>query len=88
MIATQADQAQRLTRQDVELGDLAEQLADLRERLARVEAQQESASKRQDQLDERLVKLAELLDRMDDHVQSIGRYTHDHSIKIGYRKLG
>ena len=88
VIATQADQAQRITRQDAELGDLAEQLADLRERLARLEALQESVSKRQDQFDDRLVRLVELLDRMDDHVQSIGQYMHDHSIRIGYRKLG
>ena len=52
----------------------------------RLEAQQQEVSKRQDQFDARLLKLAELLDRMDDHVQSIGQYMHDHSIKIGYRK--
>ena len=39
VIAAQADQAQRLSRQDMELGELLGQIADLRERLARTEGQ-------------------------------------------------
>ena len=74
VIAAQADQAQRLTRQDVELGDLAEQLADLRERLARIEAQADQLRRLQDQVDD----LAR-------QVESIGRYMHDHS---GLARLG
>ena len=76
VIATQADQAQRLSRQDAELGDLAEQVADLRERLARLEAQADQMRRLQEQIDD----LAR-------QVQSIGRYMHDHSIKIGYRRV-
>ncbi len=40
VIAAQADQAQRLSRQDMELGELLGQIADLRERLARAEGQE------------------------------------------------
>ncbi len=76
VIAAQADQAQRLSRQDMELGDLAEQMADLRERLARMEAQGDQLRRLQDQVDD----LAR-------QVQSIGSHMHDHSIKIGYRKV-
>jgi DNA-binding transcriptional MerR regulator len=76
VIAAQADQAQRLSRQDAELGDLAEQIADLRERLARMEAQADQLRRLQDQVDD----LAR-------QVQSIGSHMHDHSIKIGYRKV-
>ena len=76
VIATQADQAQRITRQDAELGDLAEQLADLRERLARMEAQADQ-----------LRRLQEKVDDLARQVQSIGRYMHDHSIRIGYRRV-
>jgi DNA-binding transcriptional MerR regulator len=76
VIAAQADQAQRLSRQDAELGDLAEQIADLRERLARMEAQGDQLRRLQDQVDD----LAR-------QVQSIGSHMHDHSIKIGYRKV-
>ncbi|GEM_PF-3179395 len=76
VIAAQADQAQRLSRQDAELGDLAEQMADLRERLARMEAQADQLRRLQDQVDD----LAR-------QVQSIGAHMHDHSIKIGYRRV-
>lgn len=74
VIAAQADQAQRLTRQDAELGELAEQLADLRERLARMEAQADQLRRLQDQIDD----LAR-------QVESIGRYMHDHT---GLGRLG
>jgi chromosome segregation ATPase len=115
VIAAQADQAQRLSRQDMELGGLNEQIADLRERLARAEGQevlwpevrerltrmenriealqrdlagQGDALRRDLEAHGRLLEtLTQRLDAHDGQLQSIGRYVHDHSIKIGYRKV-
>ncbi len=115
VIAAQADQAQRLSRQDMELGGLNEQIADLRERLARAEGQevlwpevrerltrmenriealqrdlagQGDALRRDLEAHDRLLEtLTQRLDAHDGQLQSIGRYVHDHSIKIGYRKV-
>lgn len=115
VIAAQADQAQRLSRQDVELGELLSQIADLRERLARAEGQGvlwTDVRERLARMEERvealqrdlagqvdglrrdleahgrlLEALAQRLDAHNGQLQSIGAHMHDHSIKIGYRRV-
>ncbi len=115
VIAAQADQAQRLSRQDAELGEILGQVADLRERLARSEGQEvlwpevrERLARMEDRVEAlqrdlsgqvdvlrrdleahgRLLEaLTQRLDAHDDQMQSIGAHMHDHSIKIGYRKV-
>ena len=61
---------------------------DLYRRMVMVEEKQKHMSNRQERFNDQLVELAKLLDQMDELVQSIGLYMHDHSIKIGYRKPG
>lgn len=58
------------------LAALETQVADLRVTVARMEAQADQLHRLQDQVDD----LAR-------QVQSIGSHMHDHSIKIGYRKV-
>lgn len=62
VIAAQADQAQRLSRQDMELGELLGQIADLRERLARAEGQEMLWTEVRDRLA-----------RMEDRVEALQR---------------
>ena len=94
VIATQADQAQRITRQDAELGDLAEQLADLRERLTRSEAYVETLQRdlaaQGDMLRRDLEAHSRLLEalsqRLNDHagqIGSIGDKAHSHKPGFG-----
>lgn len=55
VVTAQADQAQRITRHDATISDLAGQNADLRERVARLEAQVDAQGER----------LADLTDKLD-----------------------
>lgn len=78
VVAAQADQAQRLTRQDQELAELTATVGDLRERLARLEAQAEQ-----------MRRLQEQIDALEGQLKSIGQYMHDHSGlgRLGMRKV-